>query len=96
MNFTPQQLRAMIAGDQTLSSQQRGVMLAELDRIQGFSMLTPGRLYSMGLSAVAGWLAGAALTGTGVGGTAGAVLAGIFSLGGGGGGGFSLDHRSGW
>lgn len=104
MDFTPEQLIAMIREDPTIPDHDKMMMISQLEQAagSGMSIITPGRLYSIGLGALAGWLAGRLISGSSKGGIIGSVLGGGFGLMRSGSSneeppGFSLDHRgSGW
>lgn len=98
MNFSPEQMMSMVSMDPSLSERERMIIIGELQQAQnaGLSVLTPGRLYSVGLSALAGWLVGKLVTGTTGGGIMGSLIGGGLALGSGQPNGlpsgFSLDH----
>ena len=102
MKFTPEQMIMMLREDPTLSENERMMMIAQIEQAanSGLSVLTPGRLYSIGLGALAGWLAGKLVTGTPSGGLIGSIIGGGLGFARSGESnedppGFSLDHRSG-
>ena len=82
MNFSPEQIAQLVNTDPDLSAQERALILSQLQEASmgGLSALSPGRLYSVGLGALAGWIVGKLVTGSPMGGYLGGAIGGLMGL----------------